>query len=170
MTPVRPCEESLLCSHSIGRQLSRKLALFTMATLGVLCLATYFSVKMLIVERNTEDLMARCELVATLLKVEARAGGEAAVVARLRSDALMRGHTRLEVEGYLRALRIQAAEDPSNASLEYARNRVRAEVMPALRALNPRAAESIAAFASRQREDDEALTAIAEAWPVQVSL
>jgi two-component system heavy metal sensor histidine kinase CusS len=29
--------------------------------------------------------------------VEARTGGEAAVVARLRSDALMRGHTRLEV-------------------------------------------------------------------------
>ncbi|MDO9444972.1 MAG: tRNA lysidine(34) synthetase TilS [Dehalococcoidia bacterium] len=73
-------------------------------------------------------------------------------------------HTRLEVEAYLRALGIQAAEDPSNASMEYARNRVRREVMPALRALNPRAAESIAAFASRQREDDEALTAIAEAW------
>jgi two-component system heavy metal sensor histidine kinase CusS len=97
MIATRPCEKSLLCSHSIGRQLSRKLALFTMATLGVLCLATYFSVEMLIVERNAEDLQARCELIATLLKVEARTGGEAAVVARLRSDALMRGHTRLEV-------------------------------------------------------------------------
>lgn len=85
----------------------------------------------------------------------------------VRAPRLLRpllAHTRAEVEGYLRALGIQAAEDPSNASIEYARNRVRAEVMPALRGINPRAAESIAAFASRQREDDEALTGLAEAW------
>jgi len=85
----------------------------------------------------------------------------------VRAPRLIRpllAHTRAEVEGYLRALGVEAAEDPSNASVEYARNRVRAEVMPALRGVNPRAAESIAAYASRQREDDEALMAIAEAW------
>lgn len=71
---------------------------------------------------------------------------------------------RADVETYLEALGIQAATDPSNETVEYARNRVRREVMPSLRALNPRAAEAIAAFADRQRQDDEALLTAADAW------
>jgi two-component system heavy metal sensor histidine kinase CusS len=85
------------CSHSIGARLSKKLALFTMLVLGGLSLAAWMSVKMLIVERNAEDLQRRGELVATVLKLEARNGGEAAVLERLRRDAAMRGDARLEV-------------------------------------------------------------------------
>jgi two-component system heavy metal sensor histidine kinase CusS len=88
---------SPVCSHSIGARLSKKLALFTMLVLGGLSFAAWMSVKMLIVERNTEDLVRRCDLVATVLKLEARSGGEAAVLERLRRDAAMRGDARLEV-------------------------------------------------------------------------
>lgn len=74
------------------------------------------------------------------------------------------GLTRVEVEGYLDALGLQGAEDPSNASLRYARNRVRREVMPALRQVNTRAVEHLARFAAAQREDDEVLAAFARTW------
>ncbi len=67
------------------------------------------------------------------------------------------GISRAEVERYLAALGITAAVDPSNDDLGYARNRMRHQVMPALRELNPRAAEQIARFASLQRADDDAL-------------
>src|SRR5512139_160498 len=86
-----------ICTHSIGARLSKKLALFTMLVLGGLSFAAWMSVKMLIVERNSEDLQRRCELVATVLKLEARNGGEAAVLQRLQRDADMRGDGRLEV-------------------------------------------------------------------------
>jgi two-component system, OmpR family, heavy metal sensor histidine kinase CusS len=85
------------CSHSIGRRLSQKLALFTMLVLGGLSFGCWMSIKMMIVERNTEDLVRRCELVSSVLALEARNGGEAAVLARLRSDAAMRGDAQLEV-------------------------------------------------------------------------
>jgi tRNA(Ile)-lysidine synthase len=74
------------------------------------------------------------------------------------------GVARVEVLEYLAALGIEAATDPSNEAIEYARNRVRREVMPSLRALNPRAAEAIAAFAERQRQDEEALLTVADTW------
>ncbi len=86
-----------LCSHSISRRLSQKLALFTIAVLGLLSIISWLSVEMLITERNEEDLRARCELVSDILALEARSGGETAVISRLRSDAPMRARTRLEV-------------------------------------------------------------------------
>ncbi|MFA7249656.1 MAG: tRNA lysidine(34) synthetase TilS [Dehalococcoidia bacterium] len=67
------------------------------------------------------------------------------------------GIGRAAVEDYLDALGLAAARDPSNDTLEYARNRVRQRVMPELRALNPRSAEQIAGFAARARADDAAL-------------
>lgn len=85
------------CSHSIGARLSRKLALFTMLVLAVLSFSIWWGVKMMIVERNAEEMLRRCDLFATILALEARSGGEAAVLARLRSDASMRGDSRLEV-------------------------------------------------------------------------
>jgi len=66
---------------------------------------------------------------------------------------------RAEVEAYLDALGLAAAIDPSNATLDYARNRVRLQVIPELRALNPQATRQIAAFAAQARSDDEALSA-----------
>ena len=72
--------------------------------------------------------------------------------------------TRTEVEAYLDALGIKASTDATNETLDYARNRVRREVMPALREVNARAAEHLAAFAATQREDDDALTELARTW------
>ena len=86
-----------VCTHSIGKRLSKKLALVTMVVVGMLSFAAWMSVKMLIVERNAEDLVQRCTLFADVLALEARSGGEAAVVTRLRNDAMMRGNSRLEV-------------------------------------------------------------------------
>lgn len=86
-----------LCSHSIGVRLSRKLALVTMLVLALLSVASWLSVHSMISERNAQDLARRCHLFADILELEARNGGEAAVLARLRSDAAMRDDARLEV-------------------------------------------------------------------------
>jgi len=72
--------------------------------------------------------------------------------------------SRREVEAYLIALDVEAVQDPSNESREYARNRVRHDVLPLLAEVNSAATAHLAAFASRQREDDAALTAWAERW------
>jgi len=86
------------CSHSIGTRLSRKLALFTMLVLGALSAASWFSVATMMKQRGQQDLAARSELIADVLSLEARSGGEAAVLARLKSDAPMRARSsRLEV-------------------------------------------------------------------------
>ena len=86
-----------LCSHSISTRLSRKLALFTMLVLSVLFAMTWGTVSMMLKERNAQDLYARCKLVSKVVALEARDGGELAVVTRLRSDAAMRTNTMLEV-------------------------------------------------------------------------
>ncbi|MBL8312763.1 MAG: heavy metal sensor histidine kinase [Rubrivivax sp.] len=94
--PVLQCPAAV-CSHSIGRRLSRRLALFTMAVLTALFSFSWFGVGMLVQERNTHDLHRRCELLSEVLSLEARAGGEAAVLQRLKSDAPMRAQSQLKV-------------------------------------------------------------------------
>jgi tRNA(Ile)-lysidine synthase len=64
---------------------------------------------------------------------------------------------RAEAAAYLAALGIEARVDPSNALDSFDRNRLRHRVLPELRAVNPRAEEAIARFASLVRADDEAL-------------
>lgn len=86
-----------ICSHSISRRLSKKLALLTVLVLGALSIASWMSVRMLIIERNGQDLVARAELIGSMLRLEARSGGEAAVRQRLRGEQAMRGDSRLEV-------------------------------------------------------------------------
>jgi two-component system, OmpR family, heavy metal sensor histidine kinase CusS len=92
---MNACPEGL-CSHSISTRLSRKLAVFTMLVLGVLFTFTWFSVKMVLVDRHEADLTARCTLIT---KVVGRAaeGGEAALLTRLIADSTMRANTRLEL-------------------------------------------------------------------------
>ena len=87
----------LSCTHSISRRLSRKLALVTMLCMGALFAGLWLSVSMLLKERNAQDMQQRCELIAQVVEQVARHGGEAAVVARLKSDEPMRGRNRLEV-------------------------------------------------------------------------
>ena len=86
-----------MCSHSISRRLSRKLALVTMAVMGTLFFAAWMSVRVLVVEKNTEELQARAAMIKDIIELEARGGGEPAVLARLRADAPMRASSRLQV-------------------------------------------------------------------------
>ena len=109
--------DGTVCSHSIGNRLSRKLALLTMVVLGALFAGLWLSVSMLLKERNAQDLQQRGELIADVVEQEARLGGEAAVLARLRMDAPMRGRNRLEVwaaDG--RLLHADAAPTPGPSS------------------------------------------------------
>jgi hypothetical protein len=71
-------------------------------------------VKMILVERNDEDLRARCTLISDVLG-SASSGGEAALMARLLADAPMRASTRLEV---WRADGSALYADPPSAALD----------------------------------------------------
>jgi two-component system, OmpR family, heavy metal sensor histidine kinase CusS len=97
LKPATAACSGALCSHSIGTRLSRKLAVLTMIILGLLSWGSWTSIGMLIRERNAQDLDRRCALYQNLLELEARNGGEAAVLTRLHADAAMRSSTRLEV-------------------------------------------------------------------------
>ena len=65
--------------------------------------------------------------------------------------------TRDEARAYCRARRLDWREDPANADLRFARARVREEVMPALRELNPAAELNVAETAAQLRDEAEAL-------------
>ena len=62
--------------------------------------------------------------------------------------------TRAEVEAYCAANGLSFVEDSTNRDPNYARNRIRREVMPALRAVNPSFAETLGASLGSLREDD----------------
>ena len=85
------------CTHSISRRLSGKLALLTMVVFGALFAITWVMVGVLVKGKNLEELQARTSLIKDIIALEARAGGEPAVLARLKADAPMRANTRLEV-------------------------------------------------------------------------
>jgi len=86
-----------VCSHSIGGRLSRKLAIVTMLMLGLLFSGAWLSVKMLMKEKNLEELQFRGNVIAQILALELKNGGEQACLARVRADAPMRANTRLEL-------------------------------------------------------------------------
>ena len=56
---------------------------------------------------------------------------------------------------------ITYAVDPSNADVAHARNRVRAELLPALERLNPAAVEALVRFGRLAADDDDLLDALA---------
>ena len=95
MTPCDPTRGT--CSHSISRRLSKKLALLTMLVIGGLSLASWVSINLMVMGKNAEELRQRTALIADIVNLESQAGGEDAVLARLRADAPMRASTRLEV-------------------------------------------------------------------------
>lgn len=94
MSTGAPCAR--LCSHSIGARLSKKLAIFTALVLGILSVASWWSVHRLIYERNGEDVERRAVLFAKILELEAKGGGEAAVLQRLKQSSVMRQELRDE--------------------------------------------------------------------------
>jgi tRNA(Ile)-lysidine synthase len=65
--------------------------------------------------------------------------------------------TREEVEAYCREHRLEFRTDISNESLDYTRNRVRHEVLPALKKINPRVVEAIARATEGIAGDQEVL-------------
>ncbi len=124
---------ALLCSHSIGRRLSLKLALLTMSVLTVLFAFAWFSVSSLIQERNAEDLHRRCALLEDVLTLEARVGGVPAVLQRLKADAPMRAHARVQVwraDNQLIYADAMPADMPQSEHLRTNRITVMAENLP----------------------------------------
>ena len=67
--------------------------------------------------------------------------------------------TREEVLEYLHAQGIEFVTDPSNSKPVYTRNRVRQDIMPVLRAFNPRIVETLASEATILRDENEAIEA-----------
>ena len=69
--------------------------------------------------------------------------------------------TREEVDTYCRQRGLEFRTDATNLSLHYTRNRIRNDVLPALRAINPRVAESISRAAENIAGDQDALDGLA---------
>ena len=71
--------------------------------------------------------------------------------------------TRAQVEQLLEEYCVSHIEDSSNETDQFLRNRLRHGVMPLLRQENPRIAENLSAMALRLRQDEEALSSMADA-------
>jgi len=69
--------------------------------------------------------------------------------------------TREEVEAYCHERGLEFRIDATNLSADYTRSRVRRDVLPALRSINPRVVESIARAAEAIRADEDALDHLA---------
>ncbi|MEA2374105.1 MAG: tRNA(Ile)-lysidine synthase [Thermoleophilaceae bacterium] len=65
--------------------------------------------------------------------------------------------TRAEVRDYCRARGLEWSDDPSNDDVDFARARVRREVLPPLRELNPAVERAIAETAAALRDEAEVL-------------
>ena len=65
--------------------------------------------------------------------------------------------TRAEVEAYAAANGLSFVTDETNADTAYSRNRVRADVMPALKAVNPQVETALLRLCDSLREDEECL-------------
>ncbi len=72
------------------------------------------------------------------------------------------GCTRTEIEEYCRKNAIPYVLDTTNGSLAYARNRIRLQVIPELRKINPAIEESVRRMTGQMTEQEEYLTAQAE--------
>lgn len=70
--------------------------------------------------------------------------------------------SRADIMGYLNANDIEYMTDASNTDPSYVRNRVRSELLPTLETFNPNIKEVLARTASILRQDERALSALAE--------
>jgi two-component system heavy metal sensor histidine kinase CusS len=96
---AEPAATACIVRHrqSLSLLLSRRLALLTMLVLATLSIGAWTSVKMMIVERNQQDVARRGALLAEMLRLESRSGSEAVLLARLASDSALRGEARLQL-------------------------------------------------------------------------
>ncbi len=84
---------------------------------------------------------------------------------RPREGALVRpllSFTREDTAAYCRARGLAWREDESNASRAYARNRIRNDLLPALRAIHPAAEQNVLAVAAILRDEADVLDALVE--------
>jgi tRNA(Ile)-lysidine synthase len=82
-----------------------------------------------------------------------------------RSGAIVRpllAFSREQITAYCRGRGLDWVEDQSNASQRYARNRVRAQLLPALRAVHPAAERNVLALAALLRQESEVLEELVE--------
>ena len=63
--------------------------------------------------------------------------------------------SREEIESYLERNGIAFVQDETNEDTVYTRNRIRHEIMPLLRQINPKAEESMAKTATLLRREDQ---------------
>lgn len=70
--------------------------------------------------------------------------------------------TRAEILDYARACGIRYREDPTNVDTAFTRNRIRAEILPALESIRPGARARLAALADEARSAEEAWSAVVE--------
>ncbi len=73
------------------------------------------------------------------------------------------GVTRAQIEDYLSVLGQPYMTDSSNADTDYTRNRIRHDIVPVLRQLNPRCAQAAGRAARLLRTDEDCLSAQAAA-------
>ncbi len=99
-------------------------------------------------------------------------GGLAAIRPSLDRGRVLRPLLRVRrssLRRYLAARALGFREDATNADLRTPRNRLRAEILPALEALHPGASERLASLADLAAEHDAALIATLEPWLEQLS-
>ena len=73
--------------------------------------------------------------------------------------------SRHNAREYCRVLGLEPREDTSNDSIAYMRNRIRLQLLPSMRELNPRVDDALLRLAKLAAEDDEQLThAARERW------
>ena len=78
----------------------------------------------------------------------------------------LQGVSRSDTEGYCRALGLEPRYDSSNSSLLLLRNRVRLELMPSLKRINPRVRDAILGLSKSARRDLEFIErAVDGVWP-----
>jgi len=70
--------------------------------------------------------------------------------------------SRKEIVAYLDACDLEHVEDSTNAESVYTRNRLRHEVIPVLKSINPAFAESVTETSELVREDEKLLTVLSE--------
>jgi tRNA(Ile)-lysidine synthase len=105
----------------------------------------------------------RDDQVETVLMRELRGAGPRGLAGLYAASPVIRpllGHSRRQLAAYARARRLVWVEDPSNASPQYLRNRVRHDLLPALRLARPGIDAdllSISRRAARWRRDVERL-------------
>lgn len=90
-----------------------------------------------------------------------RGGGSTGLAAmRPQSGDLLRpllGVSRRDIEGYLAANGLEWREDSTNASPDYTRNRLRGQIMPLLREINPQVAQALGQTAAVLAAEDDFL-------------